>query len=210
MLAFIKKMLILYLIVVGVNTLSGNDKSPQDVLKSVRDTYNSYETVCAEYTKTFHWTLADETRQTSGRICTKRGKKFRITTSDQLIVTDGETLWTLNKMNNQVLVDYAKGEQDNPFLKSFYDTVLKQYSAEFCDEQNDDTCIQLHAKQETEFNQTVKLWIDKKYRIRKIERTDINDNRTVFAIENIDTNISLPDGTFIYEPESGQQIIDLR
>ncbi|MDZ7724287.1 MAG: outer membrane lipoprotein carrier protein LolA [candidate division KSB1 bacterium] len=210
MLAIVVKTYILWVLVLGANALQGKDETPRDVLKSVRDTYQSFETVCAEYTQTFHWTLANETRQITGKICTRNGKKFRINTSDQLIVTDGKTLWTVNKMNDQVLIDDATGEQDNPFLKSFYDTYLEHYSADFCSGDSEFLCIVLTAEQQGEFNQTVRLWVDKKNMIRKIERTDINNNRTVFDIQSIETDITLPAETFVYEPDANQEIIDLR
>lgn len=211
MFAIVRKFSILFMLVLGLlSTLAGKEKSPRDILKDVRDEYQSFETVCAEYTQTFHWTLANEIRETNGKICTKNGEKFRINTSDQLIVTNGKTLWTVNKMNNQVLIDHANGDQDNPFLKSFYDTYLNHYHAEFCSENEENVCIILTAKQEGEFNKQVKLWVDHKDLIRKIERTDINENRTVFEIISIDTDVPLPADTFVYEPEPDQEIIDLR
>jgi len=184
-----------------------------NILKKVQKKYTNIDAVCADFVQIFHWTLADETRTTEGEICAKEGEKFRINTSDQLIVTDGKTLWTLDKMNNQVVIDHAENSDDNPFLKSFFHKYVKKYSATYNEAKstNDIHCIVLSSKSENEFIQQVTLWIDEdKNIIQKVAQEDINENTTTFEVTDMNTNITLSKDTFTFEPEQDMKLIDLR
>ena len=104
-------------------------KEVDDVIKQVLKKYESLNKVSATYTQTFHWKLADETQVMHGRIDSQDGHKFRIDTEDQLIVTDGKVVWTVDKLNKQIMIDFASNNtQENPFLKSFFQKYTQEYN----------------------------------------------------------------------------------
>ncbi len=207
----IKTIVILGLLVL-VGTVHAKN-NVDDILKKVQKKYTNIDAVCADFVQTFHWTLADETRTTEGEICAKDGEKFRINTSDQLIITDGKTLWTLDKMKNQVVIDHAENSDDNPFLKSFFNKYVKKYSAAYDEQESTDDlhCIVLDSKSKDEFIQQVILWIDKKDNIiQKVVQKDINENATTFKVQDIKTDISLSNDNFTFKPAQDMKVIDLR
>ncbi len=190
------------------------DAKTDRLLKDVQKVYEKLENVCADFTQTFFWKLTEETQKAKGRICAKGGDKFKIETDEQLIVTDGKTLWTFNKLNNQVVIDHAENStSDNPFIKDFFKKYLTDYSP-FPDEEHaakDLACVLLKAKTDDQFIRQLRLWIDKKSKmILKIEQVDLNENTTTFELSNIDVNAPLVSKNFIFEPPADAEVIDMR
>ncbi len=186
-----------------------------DVIKQVQKKYESLQSLCAEFTQTFSWKLTDEVQVVKGRICVKDGVKFDIDTKDQRIISDGKTIWTINKVNKQVIVDHASNKtEDNPFLKDFLNKFVKNYSSRII--QNDmDKSGQIHlsltSKSENEFIRGVELWINQETDlISKIKQIDINGNSTIYQVNNIDTKVKLSSNNFKFSLPQGYELIDLR
>jgi len=190
------------------------DGKAKKLLNDVEKVYEQMENVCADFTQTFYWKLTDERQNISGHLCAKGGDRFRIETAEQLIVTDGKTLWTKNKANNQVIIDYAENAaSENPFIKDFIGTYLRDYNAEPDEAQSTGNlrCVLLTAKTDDQFVRRLRLWINEKSKlILKIEQLDINENTTTFELENIDLNAQLVNKDFTFKPAAGDNIVDMR
>ncbi len=190
------------------------DSRSDKLLSQVQKTYQDLNEVCADFTQTFHWKMTDERQQISGRICAKGGDKFRIETSEQLIVTDGQTLWTLNKQSNQVIIDYAENAaSENPFIKDFLDKYIREYNSQFDESAStgNQAVVLLTSKTGDHFVHRLRLWINEKSDfITKVEQVDLNDNTTVFEISNIDTDVSLSNKDFKFDAPPDADIIDMR
>ncbi len=191
-------------------------RTAEEIIGKVRQKYEGLKQVCADFTQTFHWKLADETQVVKGQICAKDGIKFRIESQDQLIITDGKTIWTMNKANKQVMVDNAgNASGDNPFLKSY----LKKYTEEYKGEllgtekigQVDFYHLKLMAKNEDQFVRQVEFWVDSKsFLLTKVQQLDINDNSTAYEVENVKLDVVLKDAIFTFTAPEGYEVIDLR
>jgi len=190
------------------------DGKAEKLLNEVEKVYEQMENVCADFTQTFYWKLTDERQNVSGRICAKGGDRFKIETAEQLIVTDGKTLWTKNKANNQVIIDHAENAaSENPFIKDFIGAYLRDYNAESDEAQSSEgmPCVLLTAKTEDQFVRRIRLWIDEKSKmILKIEQLDVNENITTFELENIDRNAQLVNKDFTFKPAADDNIVDMR
>lgn len=189
------------------------DKEAEKILDKVQETYEKLDDVCSDFTQTFYWKLTDDLQVVTGHICAKGGDKFKIETPEQLIVTDGDVLWTLNKLNNQVIIDYAENAtNDNPFIKNFMQKYITEYDATLV-ESSDRTQshIMLTSKTGEHFNPRIQLWIDNKSNlITKIVQEDLNDNTTTFEMTNLNTDVSLAAKEFKFQPQSNADIIDMR
>ena len=184
------------------------------LLDKVQKVYAALDNVCTEFEQTFYWKLTDERQTINGSLCAKGGDKFRIETPEQFIVTDGDVLWTMNKMNNQVIIDYAENAtNDNPFIKNFMNKYLTEYDAAIDPTRSDDarTCVALNSKTGEHFVPMLWLWIHKKTDlIEKIEQLDLNENTTTFVMSNLDTKATLSNGDFKFKAPDGADIIDMR
>jgi outer membrane lipoprotein carrier protein len=190
------------------------DGKTDKLLKEVEKTYAELENVCADFVQTFYWKLTDEKQYVNGTICAKGGDRFKIETDDQLVVTNGKTLWTKRKTSSQVIIDHAENAaNENPFIKDFIGKYLKDYNASPDAEKStkEITCILLSAKSDDQFVRQLRLWIDGKSKlIKKIEQLDLNENTTTFELENINLNASLVNKDFVFKPASDADIVDMR
>ena len=187
-------------------------ESADKLLREVAGHYQSIDDVCADFTQTFFWLLADESDLVRGRVCVKGGTRFRIETPDQIIVNDGTAIWTLSRPNEQVVIDHAeKSEKDNPFLKSFIRNYLENYTAELLSEQGGQAVLHLKAISPDQFQREITLSIDTDSKfISKIVQMDINGNEIIYELSNIDTDVKLDASTWQLQIPAGYDRIDMR
>ena len=196
--------------------LPASAQTADEIVGKVRQKYEALKQVCADFTQTFHWKLADETQIIKGQICAKDGIKFRIESQDQLIITDGKTIWTMNKANKQVMVDNSGNNSgDNPFLKSYLKKYTEEYKAELMGTEKtgevDYYHLKLTAKNEDQFVRQVEFWVESKsFYLTKVQQLDINDNSTAYEVENIKADVVLKDNSFVFSAPEGYEVIDLR
>ena len=190
------------------------DARTDKLLAEVEQVYAKLQNVCADFTQTFYWKLTEEKQQVSGSICAKGGDRFKIETDEQLIVTDGKTLWTRNKANNQVIIDQAENAaSENPFIKDFIAKYLRDYTAAPDKENSTEeaACVLLTAKTDDQFVRQMRLWIDRKSKlITKIEQHDLNENITTIELQNINLAAQLVNRDFVYQPPADADIVDMR
>lgn len=206
------------LAVVLVLTLAviASAQSASDLLGKIQKKYESMKNVCADYTQTFHWDLANETQVFTGRLCTRNGVQFRIENNDQTIITDGKTIWTMPHGNNQVIIDNAsENAGDNPFLKSFLQNYVDNYRSELLEPETIAGAAHFHirltARSEDEFNKEVEIWAEQKSLLmNRIKQTDQDGNSSLYEIKNVDLNANLGDATFKPAIPEGYEIVDMR
>ena len=199
----------------GIQTSRGQTEA-QKIINNLRKQYEDISNISAKFKQIFYWKLTDETQEISGKIAVKDGKKYRIETPDQIIVTDGKVIKTLSVINKQVIIDQIKeSNQDNPLLREFLERYSEQYTPIVTGEEEFDhvecTVLELKPKLEKMFYQKVRIWVDtKRWLILKIEQTDINDNLTIYELSDIDLKTKLPDDLFDLKIPKDYEIIDLR
>jgi len=208
------KSIIIFSLAILFSVTFAADKEAEKLLDNVQKTYEKLDNVCADFNQTFYWKLTDETQTVAGTICAKNGDKFRIETPDQYIVTNGQVLWTLDKLNNKVIIDHAENaNNDNPFIKDFMNKYISEYSAQMASDRSDNSsdCILLKSKSGDHFVPQLWLWINKRSNlIGKIVQVDLNENTTTFEMNNIDTKPKLTNSEFNYKVADGTEIIDMR
>lgn len=206
-----KNKLLLALVVLCCFLNSSFAQNAKDILKNVQKKYNSYESVCSEFRQTFIWELANETQIVTGSICVKNGKQFRIETKDQDIISDGLTIWTVNKLNKQIIVNGAGDKKnDNPFLHDFIKKYIDNYSAEKNETIDKGFSLTLKSQSEDEFYPLIYLMINPNFTIKQIQQIDINNNSTTFEILSINEKVILTPEQFRVQNIEEYELIDLR
>ncbi len=204
------------LLLSGLIATTALAQSADKILQSVEKTYLGIDQICAEYQQTFIWTMADEMNTFDGKICSDGGVKFRIENQDQIIVTNGKTLWTLNKRNKQVLIDTAdKKSREHAFLHAFVEKYRSDYNAQYVGKEmlNGEAHhhLRLDAKTKDQFEKQIELWVRRSdHLITKIVQIDINENENQYLMKNIDTGVDLEDAFFVLDIPQGYEVVDLR
>jgi len=146
----------------------------------------------------------------------RKNDRYRLETEDQLIVDNGKTFWRYNKLENQVLIDYAKKSEEDVLLSDFLFNIQEKYFAELVSEEKTGKqkqfVIKLTPKNtEESYFKAIKFWVlDKTWEIQRVVYVDINDNKTEFEITQLKINVPIPENAFMFEPPQGVDIVDLR
>ncbi|HPG38368.1 MAG TPA: outer membrane lipoprotein carrier protein LolA [bacterium] len=206
------KLFTLFFILALTHAALSADKDANGILQQLKSTYDKYSSIQADFTQTFLWKLTEEEHTLSGKIWIQKGEKFKIDTPDNLVVNDGKALFTLNRNNQQVIINNAtKGSANNPILKDFIDKYIRDYRAEIVKDDKDAYELKLVAGSEDEFIREIILTINKKtFFLSSVRQLDVNENTTIYQVENLQTNIPLTAEDFKIPGMDQYEQVDLR
>lgn len=201
-------------------SLTGFTFPPQEnaekIIARVRNTYEKLEALSADFQKEYTWALAGETQTLSGKLFLKKGDRYRVETEAQTIVTDGKTVWTYSADKQQVFIDNMTKSQENPLPRDLLIKYTDEFKADFVRNEKIDgrDChvVRLRPRQEDDsFAKSVTVWVDKKNWIAvKIEQVDLNENMTVYKLQNFAINPALEDQLFAFKIPDNVEVVDWR
>jgi chaperone LolA len=199
-----------------MTAIQANAADVNKIIKKVQKTYDKMDNLSATFKQVETFKITGSQTETSGKIFIKNGVKYRFKSEDQVIVTDGKTIWTYNEMSKQLLIDNVR-ENSGALLprdllfkypKKYYSTLLGEEKSG----KNEVYKIRLDPKEDVHgYIKSVKLWIDKdNWHILMIETTDLNGNQSRFEITDIDTKSKLSDDLFTYQADDSVNVVDMR
>lgn len=206
------KLIFLFFIIVTQTFASDVTK----IIKEIQDKYEDIEYLSAEFIQIEKYKITGSQNETRGKIFIKDGVQYRLETEDQSVATDGETVWTYSKFNNQVLIDRVKEGDGSLLPRDLLFKYPRDYFASLLEKSKkgstDYYVIKLDPKEGVYgFIKTMKIWVDgDEFIIHKIEYTDFNDNISTFEVQKVDTDKKLPDGLFKFIIKEGMEVVDLR
>ena len=187
----------------------------ETVIKKLQKRYDSIRDASVTYIQQVQFGVTKSEQSFSGTLTMKQGNRYRIEMEQQTIVTDGKSVWSYSKMNNQVLIDRYK---DDP--KSFSpDKVLvnlpSNYNAAMLGNEKmgdkEVSVLKLTPKKDKLNFKWMKIWVDpEEWLMKKIQVLDISDNLMTYLLNEIKINQGIPDTVFQYVAPSGVDVIDLR
>lgn len=196
-------------------TIATAQEKAEDIVNKIRQTYEKLESLKGDFEQEFIWSLAGETQTLNGTLYLKKGDRYRVETPNQMIITDGKTVWTYSLDKNQVFVDNLEKSKDNPLprdliIKYTHDFKPKLLRSEKLGEA-DCHVLALTPRDENSFIRSVTVWIDKStWLAARIEQVDINDNKTAYALKNVRRNVALADGLFTFNIPTDAEVVDMR
>jgi len=186
------------------------------IISKVQKKYQSTKTIRIDFKETSRFSLTGTETQIDATLLMEGKDKFRLESEDQVLVNNGETFWRYNKLDSQVLVDYAKKNDQEVMLNEFLFDLKDHYFGQVIDELKGEKSkkylIKLTPKPtEQSIFTTVKIWVqDKTWEIDRLVYRDYNDNETEYVIERTAFNPDLNESVFTFTPPEGIQVIDLR
>lgn len=195
--------------------LWGGEILPEKVIRNVEEKLASAKTVRVIFEETYIWKLTGEEHALEGELLLEGENRFRIMTEDQIIVSDGETLWTYSKPSHRVIIDKLASSENTLLPRQILFRYRKDYEVRIVGEEGvfEDFCYVLELTAETGdvFIPKVKVWIDKREWIpRKVEQTDLNGNRTVYLLNEVQLGVLLDEKTFQFNIPENAEVIDLK
>ena len=210
----ITSLCILLTLFLGFSRLAAADVNK--IIKNVQNTYDDMDNLTASFVQVEIFKLTGTQTETVGKIYIKGGKKYRFESDDQIVVTDGKSVWTYNNISKQLLIDYVRENSGALLPRDMLFKYPKNHYASLLREESDGTkkvyVVRLDPKEDTSgFLSSVKLWIqDKTWLVQKIEAVDLNGNSSLYKINDIDDQTKLPDKLFTYSAPADADVVDMR
>jgi len=195
--------------------LFGAGFSSQEIIQKVEQTLSGQKTVKAQFEELYIWKITGEQQTIKGDFTLCGESQFRITTDDQIIVSDGKTLWTYSKPTNRVIVDKIENTENDWLPQKLFLKTRKEYRNRLSGEETlrdrQYYVIEFNAEKDDLYVTQIKVWIDKETWIpHKIEQTDISRNRTIYTLNNVQTGQPIENKSFEFQIPEGAEIIDLQ
>lgn len=213
-----KKLILLFLAVSGINfgTYAQTDARAKVILAEVSKKYKGYSGVKSEFTFILEspQNKAKETQQ--GTLYTK-GNKYKVTMTDQDMISDGKSQWTYLKKDKEVQVSDADNSADaiSPAkLFTIYETGFKYlYTGDQKVGAKTYQMIDLSPVDTKKSYFKIRLSIDKAAKqIASMLIFDKNGNRYTYQVKTFTPNVQLPESTFSFDAKKypGVEVVDLR
>ncbi|MCK4894031.1 MAG: outer membrane lipoprotein carrier protein LolA [Calditrichia bacterium] len=209
-----KYWLSLFLLVFIISNLYA--ENVDKIIKNVQKKYSKVQLLYVDFKQVNRFQLTKIENEVYGTIWIAQDNKFRLETEDQTMVSNGEKFWRYNKLENQVLIDYAKKSQQDIFLNNFLFQISDYYDSQILNEEkkgkNKIFEIKLTPKTpEENYFRYIKVWInDGSWILNKVLYVDFNDNEVEYLIEKMDLERSLTKNLFEFQSPEGSEVVDLR
>jgi len=211
----VKNILVFWIVIIYfLNGMTQGDVNK--IINDVQKKYQNIQLVHADFKQVNRFKLTDLKSEINGTIWISQNDQFRLETEDQTMVSDGKNFWRYNKLENQVLIDYAKKSQQDVFLNNFLFKIDEVYYSQIAGEMKIDNKkvfeIKLTPKKPDEsFFNYVKVWLyDKSWELEKVLYVDFNENEVEYLIEKMELNPAVTGNVFNFEIPEGVETVDLR
>lgn len=193
---------------------AATDIAPEKVIKNVEEALKKAKTLRIVFEEIYLWELTGEEQSLKGELVLEGEDRFRVTTEDQVIVSDGDTLWTYSEPSHRVLIDRLADSENTVLPRQILLQYTRDYRSRLAGEEEilGKPCYALDFTAETGdvFFTRVKVWVDKaRWLPRKIEQIDLNENRTIYLIHEIQTGVQLEEGMFRFSIPDGAEVINM-
>lgn len=195
--------------------LIGKETNPAKIIENVEKELNSAKSVQFVFKQTYIWELTGEEQSIEGELLLQGDDHFYITTDDQVIASDGTTLWTYSKPSQRVLIDRLSNSDNTLLPRQILLQYTQSYTSRTVGEEiiagQDCVIILFTTENRDAFFPEVRIWIEQDHWIpRKIEQTDINDNRTIYNLDLVEFNLPVGVDSFRFVIPEGVEVIDMR
>jgi len=202
--------------VVASGLLAG-DPSAREIIERVQNKFRAAAGVEIRFTQHFEWAIAGEKESFAGTLIIGKNNRFRIETDEQIVVSDGKTVWTADRLNQQVLVDRLRPEESEylpgQFMFNFLDRFrLREMTWE---PQRGKKSRLAHlvfdSKESDRFIQTIEVWVNpESSEVARLAYRDANENWTVYEVNRVNYLPEVPAKVFRLDVPDGWEVIDLR
>ena len=207
----------IYLLIVSLSILSGSYAADVNkIISKVQDKYDHMKYLTATFKQIETFKLTGSQTESIGKIYIADGNKYRFESEDQVIVTDGKSVWTYNAMSKQVLIDEVRENSGALIPRDLLFKYPQKYFATLLSESKENGkkiyLIRLDPKDQVYgYIKSIRIWVeDDTWLIQKIESTDVNGNKSLYEITDQDTKKKINDDMFKFVPGEGTEVVDMR
>ncbi|MEZ5172802.1 MAG: outer membrane lipoprotein carrier protein LolA [Bacteroidia bacterium] len=210
-------LILLFVQFISLASYAQVDKKAKEILDNLSAKTKSYSSISSE----FNYTLENKDRNINTTQKWKlalKGDKYRLEMGQQVVISDGKTMWKVLKMDEEVEISTPSNDEDAINPKSIFTMYEKGFKYKYIKEQKLGTksvhVIDLYPlnPKEKDFV-SIRLYIDKSG--PQVVRSEIkgkNGNVYTYEITKFETNKTLADNFFSFNNTEfpGFDVNDLR
>lgn len=205
------RMLLLILTLAGI--LAGQQPSPGDVLASIRQRYAGLRDASAQFSQTVKRRYAPASKPTAGTVQIKTGNKYRIDTEQQVIVTDGSTVWMYTPKTKQVLIDTYSAKRQTFSPDQFLQGLPNDLTPDSAVRTDSIIVLTLTPARATGALKTITSIVVRtvagRWTIDALDLTDKNGTVTSITLRGMRMNSGIDDGVFRFAVTDSMHIVDV-
>ena len=209
----LRNMLIWGVSLVLISSLSAADVNK--IISKVQDKYNKMKYLTATFKQVETFKLTGSQTENVGKIYIA-GDKYRFESEDQVIVTDGKSVWTYNSISKQLLIDEVRENSGALIPRDLLFKYPQKYYATLLSEskENNKNLFQIRLDPKDQvygYVKSLKIWVEEdEWLIHKIESTDVNGNTSLYEIADQDTKSKIGEDMFKFVPDENTEVVDMR
>jgi len=204
------------LLSIGMTFAQTSDQAAVKLLKNVSQKYSAYKTMQMDVSLTIE-NLESKTKDTKTGKVSSKGNMFRAEMGNQIIMSDGKTLWTYLKDVNEVQIsDFEQGQgimSPNDIFKIAEKDYLVYMGEKVTESGKTLQILELTPKNKNLSFSKIKMYIDPSDNsVKKGVVYDKNAIHYTYTISNFKSNVELSDSNFKFDKTKypGVEVIDLR
>jgi outer membrane lipoprotein-sorting protein len=215
-----KKILSLLVLMAGAASMSSaqTDAKAKAILADVSKKYRSYDVVKTDFTFTLESPQNKAKDIQKGTLLVKAAaNKYKVTMTDQDIISDGKSQWTYLKKDKEVQVSVVDktGDALNPAqIFTLYEKGFKYlYTSDKKIGANVYQMIDLSPTDTKKSYFKIRLGIDKVAKqVASVLIFDKNGNKYTYDVKTFVPNVKVPESTFTFDAKKypGVEVVDLR
>lgn len=193
----------IFLILFSIN-ISSQNKS--DLLEKLQNKFDSVSDFSANFEQSVNGNV-----NLSGKIYFKKENKLRLEIKNAIIVSDGDTNWNYNKLQNKVIISEYDDSDPSVFsLKKIIYDYPSECNLTYSINENLKILI-LKPKENSTLNfSEAKVYLNNNDLIEKVEINDSNNGLIKIKFSDYKVDQNLADSKFTLTQPEGSKIIDLR
>jgi chaperone LolA len=198
----INLLIALFLIILTSNLIA--QSNGEKVLKSLQNKFESINDLTVDVIQ-----KSGGKEVLSGKLSFRKENKFSLDLKNNLIVSDGETIWNYNKKDNKVIINTV--DESTPSFFSF-NTFVYDYPAK-CNVTTEENgkILLFTPKSNSDLNfNKARLRVNNKDLVDKVILEGSDAGQIEVDFSNYKLNQNLSDSKFQFTPPEGSSIIDLR
>ncbi len=195
-------MKIIAIFILSFITLSG--QFAESELKKLQEKFLSINNFSAEFEQISN-SFGDQ-QNARGKFYYSKGNKFRIEFADQIICSDGKSIWNYDESEKRVVINNL---DDQPGIFSI-DKYIMEFS-KFCNYSKIKNGLRFeNCTDDNSFYKSIELSYNDNYMLTSVDVKDNMNNRYAFKLINMIENKITDDSIFKLTIPEGIRIIDLR
>lgn len=185
-----------------------------DIVDRSEALYSKAGVFSARFTQTVSTGDFFDDEKLEGTLIMSYPKQFRIDTPEQVIVSNGDTLWSYSAENRQVVIEAVAKSKETITPADYLFNFKQNYTLEYdSSDVIDKTSVQrlsLRAKSKDHFVRTMKVYINSTTnQIRRVIYRDLNDNKITLDFSDWKLGIKAEPHQFRFKTPRGVEEVRL-